>query len=258
MRGTLPMDVTNQRILVSLLVLVAWLAINVMTSPLAAGFHGSLLAYFDQRIEPPLVVSVLFLFGAVWLFGWNDAGLNSPFAARSLLPLWLPLALVTTTIAGVLIIGTPPGRAMVFMLGNTLLVGVSEELMFRGILFEALRSKFPIWPAILITSLLFAAMHLLNARGIGFTAAAVQSCEAFCTGMLLMAIRIRTRSLDPAILFHCAWDFGIALLLASPKFRTVGRINLGGDAVLIEVIFGLATLSYALLLLRNVARAERT
>ena len=59
-------------------------------------------------------------------------------------------------------LGLPPASTLLFVIMNTMLVGLSEEWMFRGALFQGLRSRLAMWPAILLTSALFGAVHVMN------------------------------------------------------------------------------------------------
>jgi len=69
---------------------------------------------------------------------------------------------------------------------------VAEEIIFRGYLLGKLRKHVPIWVAVLITSLLFAAVHLSWNVGI----------DVFALSLVLCLLRITTKSLWPAILLH--------------------------------------------------------
>jgi len=84
--------------------------------------------------------------------------------------------------------------------------------MFRGILFQGLLSSFNIWPAILLTSLLFGSVHLSNVFITGdFVDAMIQVLQATLGGIWFLALRLRTRSVYPAMLMHGLWDFAIFL-----------------------------------------------
>lgn len=147
---------------------------------------------------------------------------------------------------------------MIFILVNTFLIGLSEELMFRGILFQGLRSKLSSWPSIILTSLLFGSIHLLNALWLGnIQIALLQAFAAACTGMLLMAIRIRTKSLDPAILFHAAWDFGLLSLVAAVKPAEAIKPEITPAVMGAAGVFVLVVISYSVFLLRKVGRTEQ-
>jgi hypothetical protein len=254
------MDRQRWRLLLSLGTLAVWTAINVLAGRMVNNEASSSVAdLLSHGIQPAFEASVLFLLVTLWLFRWSDLGLNAPFSARSLLVLLPPLTAVALILGGAFAVGLPPLAATIFILINTLLVGISEELMFRGILFKGLRSRLGIWPSIWLTSLLFGAIHLLNALWIGsFALALLQACTAFCTGMLLMAIRLRTKSLDPAILFHALWDFSLAMLTASPSTAGAAKPEVSGTVVVAAALFALVTLSYSLFLLRKATTVDAT
>jgi uncharacterized protein len=80
---------------------------------------------------------------------------------------------------------------------------VFEELAFRGVLFRSVEEMAGSWIAIIVSSLVFGLLHLLNP---GATiAGAVYICiEA---GLLLAAAYLVTRRLWIAIGFHMAWNY---------------------------------------------------
>ncbi len=75
----------------------------------------------------------------------------------------------------------------------------TEELLFRGLLFGWLRYKFGSLPAILISSVIFAAWHFdLN----GFV-------QYFLLGIVLSTVYNRTRNLWISIMIHGLWNFWV-------------------------------------------------
>jgi uncharacterized protein len=80
---------------------------------------------------------------------------------------------------------------------------VFEELAFRGVLFRSVEEMAGSWIAIIVSSLVFGLLHLLNP---GATiAGAVYICiEA---GLLLAAAYLVTRRLWIAIGFHMSWNY---------------------------------------------------
>jgi uncharacterized protein len=82
------------------------------------------------------------------------------------------------------------------------LVAVGEEVVFRGYLFPNLREKFSIFYAILISSFLFALIHLGNPHVgiIGFS-------NIFLFGTLTALLYDRYQNLSAAIGAHFAWNF---------------------------------------------------
>lgn len=129
--------------------------------------------------------------------------------------------------------------------------------MFRGVLLQALRHSLAIWPAILITSLLFGAIHSLNVFTTGHLLTAVlQSAAALLSGLLFIAIRSRTGSLWPAIVIHGLWDFGTFTLSAAGGQMAGPEAAPTGLQMLLPVLLVLPNALYALWLLRHVGRTH--
>lgn len=78
-------------------------------------------------------------------------------------------------------------------------VGVTEEIVFRGYVFQNLGEQYPIWLATLITGLLFAIVH--GALGVGYLIGVV------LISTFLIITRLVTRSLWFAIAFHGGWNW---------------------------------------------------
>lgn len=79
---------------------------------------------------------------------------------------------------------------------------VAEEILFRGYLLGKLRQHVPIWLAILLTSLLFAALH--GAWNVGI--------DVFALSIVLCLLRVVSKSLWPSILLHMMKN-GVAFYL---------------------------------------------
>ena len=91
------------------------------------------------------------------------------------------------------------------------LVGIFEEFFFRGYLQFTLSSGMGFWPAALLLSLAFGAVHLRN-PGEG----PVGALSVFVIGMFLCFTLRRTGTLWFAIGFHAAYDFGETYLYSVP------------------------------------------
>jgi uncharacterized protein len=115
------------------------------------------------------------------------------------------------------------GASTVALIAVTILVcvvaPVAEEFFFRGYFFGALRNWRGLWPAAVITGLVFGGIHVGSAP-VGFLVPL-----AFF-GFLLCLIYDRTRSLYPCMALHCLnnsiafgigehWDWQIPLVLAA-------------------------------------------
>ncbi|SET40969.1 CPBP family intramembrane glutamic endopeptidase [Thalassotalea agarivorans] len=94
----------------------------------------------------------------------------------------------------------------------SLLAGISEELLFRGVMQSPLTEKLGMWPAILITSLIFGAMHALNFVYFALT---------FFIGLLLGLGYIYSDSLLLVAVWHAVYDF-IALTVIVKKPHLLG------------------------------------
>jgi membrane protease YdiL (CAAX protease family) len=92
-----------------------------------------------------------------------------------------------------------------------LFVGLFEEFLFRGYSFFTLTSGIGFWPAAILLSLLFGAVHLQNSGEGRVGVAAV-----FVVGMLWCFAVRRTGSLWFAVGMHAAFDFGETFLYSVP------------------------------------------
>ena len=94
-----------------------------------------------------------------------------------------------------------------FVIINTLMVGISEELMCRSILFHGTSSSFGIWRAVWITAIIFGSVHILNGFVTrDFSASTVQALFACMFGFWMVALRVRLDTIIPGIVIHWVWD----------------------------------------------------
>jgi len=138
-------------------------------------------------------------------------------------------------------------------LAELVLVGMAEEMMFRGILFgvtaRALGSK----AAIVISSLVFALAHLPNA---GFSLLAIIAIAAY--GVLQAALYMQTRRLWVCIGTHVGWNYCVSQVFSSTvsgHAATDGllRGELAGNAMLTGGAFGVEASLVTVLLIGAVA-----
>lgn len=197
----------------------------------------------------------LFLAAVLFAFRWRDVGLNAPLPHTVRLA-WLPCLFIAAFLIAAMSLGSAPLAVLGALAVNSLMVGWSEEMMFRGVIFAALRSRLSIWPAIVLTTVLFGAVHVLNGFGTGdWTAAVVQAVTAGMSGLLFVALVIRTGSIIPSMVIHAAWDFSLFLMsasLAGAAAPTPGEPASVGTALLAPLALVLPNFLYALFLLRKV------
>ena len=110
---------------------------------------------------------------------------------------------------------TGPGDAsglVAALVGSAIFPAVSEELVFRGILFRWLEEFGGSWMALLLTSALFGASHLANPNATWIAALGL----AFEAGVMLGAAYMLTRSLWMPMGIHAAWNFAQGELYRHP------------------------------------------
>jgi hypothetical protein len=89
------------------------------------------------------------------------------------------------------------------LLGPTIFAAVSEEILFRGVLFRWLEGFGGSWAALLLTSAFFGAAHFANPNASLIAAVGI----AFEAGVLLGGAYMLTRSLWLPMGIHAAWNF---------------------------------------------------
>jgi hypothetical protein len=136
--------------------------------------------------------------------------LSGTRAARELgagLVLGVLLFSATVAILGALgvfqITGKNSWQIMLAILPASILSGVLEEVLIRGIVFRILERWLGSWVALGISAVIFGVLHLLNPGATLLDAAAI-SIEA---GILLAAAYMLTRRLWLCIGTHIAWNF---------------------------------------------------
>lgn len=100
-------------------------------------------------------------------------------------------------------LGAPEVISIVIM---TLLVGYAEEVVFRGIIWNYLRSKGPLF-YIVFSSVLFGLLHMSNAFGGNeLIHTLLQVVNALLLGCVLALLIVAGNNLIPLIAFHFLYD----------------------------------------------------
>lgn len=198
----------------ALVTLAAWLgatvAVGAYLRPSGAADIAEIVGLLSTGIAWNVVAAIAVLGLATRAFGWRDLGFALPDGRSVAKVVWFPILTLLPFYAIAFAVGLPPTQAILFLSVNTALVALSEEWMFRGILFRALRSRLRLWPAMVLTSILFGAVHVLNALTFGdIRLAAAQAVAAMMTGLLLVALMLRTGSIWTAVAYHQFWNLGI-------------------------------------------------
>jgi membrane protease YdiL (CAAX protease family) len=163
-------------------------------------------------------------------------------------PLWLALGGVTVAIGvrfAVVSWSSVTLGLVVPILVAGLLVGLTEELLFRGFVLRALRGTVRReGVAVLLTALVFGAMHLLNIlQGNSIGQGVAQFALAGLLGVSLYLARRATGLLVVAMAVHAVWDIS--------SFLPGGNASLNMGVSVLSAIIGLAALV-------SVVRHDRT
>jgi membrane protease YdiL (CAAX protease family) len=106
-----------------------------------------------------------------------------------------------------------------FLLGSLTWLGAAatEELIFRGYLLQFLESGLGVWPAVVISSVLFGVLHLVGGNvTIERLDPTLIFIEATLLGTILAISYVRSRTLWLSIGLHFANNFVLAQVLSTP------------------------------------------
>jgi uncharacterized protein len=201
--------------LVAMLIGVALFVLGVGVAGILAKFLIPPIPGFSFNIMvdlvalPILVLLYIFVIAKLGAHPRND--FRDPKALRRLLAglaggaIIFSIAVVIAAIIGVYrIVGVGDLRGMLAaLIASALFPAVSEEMLFRGILFRWLEEFGGSWVALLLTSALFGAAHLMNPNASIIAAVGI----AFEAGVMLGAAYMLTRSLWLPMGLHAAWNF---------------------------------------------------
>ena len=101
------------------------------------------------------------------------------------------------------VIGINPWTVIFSWLVLAIISGISEELLFRGILFRVVEESLGTWFSLAISALIFGLFHLANPNATLWGAIAI----AIEAGIMLAAAFVYTRRLWLPIGIHFAWNF---------------------------------------------------
>ena len=207
------MTSSARRLGVALALVAIWAMITLGVPKLQLSGTATLQELVTKNLAWGVAGAAAFLVAAVWLAGWRDMGFRAPSPPGWWKLLWLPALYLSGLAAVGVTAGKLEAAAVMMVLINTAIVGFSEELAFRGVLWGAARKTLPFWGGFLLVSAAFGSVHVFNAMLTGELAAAgVQALNAFMSGAAYLAIRIRTRSILPIMVIHALWDFTVFLV----------------------------------------------
>ncbi|WP_068923853.1 CPBP family intramembrane glutamic endopeptidase [Planobispora rosea] len=190
------------------------LIIGLALGTTALGFGGEWQGTF---VNAAVTVAALGL--TAWLGWWRETGLTTIRPSA-----WWPLIGPAVVVASYLPYGVDPARRdlLPFLLGITL-VGVNEELFYRGVVQHAL-TPLGRWRCCLLVGALFGAGHVSRhfLQGASAVDTSLLVVETAVFGFAYAAVRYRTSALLPLIVLHAAED--IMLILNSERVPIVHTV----------------------------------
>lgn len=145
--------------------------------------------------------------------------------------------------------GLNPATFLIPAVALAISSGTFEELFFRGVIFKSVEDMAGSWIALILSSLVFGFVHLLNPAGT-IVGAVYISIEA---GLLLAAAYLLTRRLWLAMGVHMAWNYTLSAIYSGVVSGGVSdpgliRGTFAGPEVLTGGSFGLESSILALVL----------
>jgi membrane protease YdiL (CAAX protease family) len=193
-----------------------------------------------------LVISLIFL-AILWRFGWGQAsGLTRIGDVKA----WLVVAIILVYHLMVNLRFMTGDFAIVFPdspLGIANLVyyfpaSLMEEFMFRGLTLLAMlfawgHTKKGLVKSVLLSSLLFGLIHLLNIVDLPIEVVFLEVLVAALLGFLWAAITLATRSLWPAIILHWLTNAAVNVkLIGIDNFQETFSMHVGRAVFFIPLV----------------------
>ena len=159
------------------------------------------LVFFEVAMSIYAVVMARRIFGH-WHCGFG------PIDWRGMWWLAPSFLVIAVLFAAALFTGTVSVSFLVLtVIVTMILVGFSEELMFRGIVLKGALREVSVLKAIVISSALFSALHAVNVLAfVPLDGMVQQLVLTFIFGLAMACFALRVNSLVPLMVFHALWD----------------------------------------------------
>lgn len=198
---------------------VTALLVGVGTAALALWFYVALVRWLEHRRATELVLA--------------EAAPGLGRGALLGFGLFTATILLIAILGGYRVTGWGSFDGLLIALGLMSCVAVTEELLFRGVLFRVLEEKLGTWGSIGCSGLVFGMVHVVN-PDFTFWGSLAIAVEA---GFMLAAAYAATRSLWLPIGLHLAWNVSLAGIYGTGGGTDVGTGSLlegsmGGSAAL--------------------------
>jgi membrane protease YdiL (CAAX protease family) len=136
------------------------------------------------------------------------------------------------------------------------LVGFSEEGIYRGLMLQALLKK-GVWKAVIISSLLFSLTHLMNALvGWNWGHVLLQLCYSFAFGFGWSAFALRTGTIWPLMLIHFLNNF-FSFIKAENIIKSLQSSQPDLTGILYSVILSIIFIIYGVVVIKSYIKEKK-
>ncbi|TVT54660.1 CPBP family intramembrane metalloprotease [Amycolatopsis rhizosphaerae] len=161
-----------------------------------------------------VATAVLSLLAYAWVVRWTEhrapvevavAGAGAALGRGALIGVGMFAAVIANIafVGGYRVIGWGSVAGAVALFGFMAAAAVTEEVVFRGVLFRIVEGRIGTWAALALTGVLFGLSHVFNPNATLWSTIAI-AVEA---GGMLAAAYAATRNLWVPIGLHFAWNF---------------------------------------------------
>jgi uncharacterized protein len=193
-----------------------------------------------------IIVNAINVFWVTRYFGWQAIGFR-PLIRKQLLWL-LPsvsvlIAMWVVFLSGLANASLSAAQWQLLAVAGftTLLVGVGEETMYRGIVLHAFLTTNRVRFAMLVSAIAFSLLHAVNVfGGVLLIAVPMQLIMTFLFGFFFAPLMLKLNNIVPLMIFHWLWDF---VLFAAPlvgEQTHTAVVTIAAIAIPIEIIVGIA------------------
>lgn len=166
-----------------------------------------------------ILLNAINVFWVTRYFGWQAIGFRS--LNRQQLLWFLPsiavlIAMWVVCLSGLSRVSLSIAQWQLFVVAGftTLLVGLGEETMYRGIVLHAFLTTHRVRWAMLVSAIGFSLLHAVNVfGGVAFLSVPMQLITTFLFGLFFAPLMLKLNNIVPLIIFHWLWDF---VLFAAP------------------------------------------
>lgn len=209
--------------------------------------------FFGEQLGFPGMTSIVLVALSVVLLLYLRAGRRLAFyGVRRVQPGTLPLTLFYVPLFAIAFLQYGKGFAagldwqtVLFAVILVVAVGFIEELLFRGFLLQALRTRGNLSRAIIISGVTFGIGHIVNLlRGYSLPDQALQLVGAVLIGIALAYCMVLTGSILPGVAFHALFNLS----------GTLTAHSVPGDTITVGVI-AIVMIPYIFFLRNRLAKA---